>query len=176
MAKRRTLSSRIVHSNPWFSIRHDKTELPDGKPGDYFVMQREPYCLVVAEDAGRFLVVEEERYTTDSRALDFPGGWVEPGEDPLVAAIREFEEEAGYRATEMRLLAAPYASIGISKARSYIYLAVGPYEQVGQKLEASEDGLEVVWLTRKEISERLKGIPEASGDVLKCLAAYDMFR
>ncbi|MBI5654097.1 NUDIX hydrolase [Candidatus Uhrbacteria bacterium] len=176
MAKIRTLSSETVHSNPWFRVRHDRTELPDGSNGNYFVIEREPYCLIVAEHDNRFMLIEEDRYTSGTRVLDFPGGWIEPGEEPGKAALRELEEEAGYRAEALRLLTAPYASIGYSKARCYIYTVTGKLERVGQKLEASEEGLKVLWMTRQEIAERLARVPESSGDVLKCLAAYDMFR
>ena len=176
MGKTCTLSSEIVHKNKWYRIRHDEIIRPDGTVGPYYVLERESFCLVMSEHDGRFLLVEEDRYPTGTRVLDFPGGGFEPNEDPRTAALREFEEETGYRATAIRLLSAPYAYVGISNVRSYIYLTSGPYEHVGQNLDSSEEGLKVLWLTREEIRARLKGRPEASGDVLKCLAAYDMFR
>lgn len=170
----RTLSSEIVHTNDWYRIRCDQTQKPDGTPGlPYYLMERPPFCLVVAEKDGSFLLAKEERYTTKTMVWDFPGGWIEEGEDPAKAALREFAEETGWRASEVELLCAPYAYVGISKAKSYIYRTVGQLECVGQKLDETED-IKPVWMTRSEIAELVRSNAEISGDLLKCIAAFDL--
>lgn len=52
--------------------------------------------VLVVNDAGEILVLR--RSQTDTRRpgqWDFPGGWVEEGEDFTLAAVRETKEEAG---------------------------------------------------------------------------------
>jgi len=49
-------------------------------------------CMV-ADDQGRVLLVH--RNTPDLTQWEIPGGKVEPGEQPRVAAIREIKEELG---------------------------------------------------------------------------------
>jgi len=172
--KIRSLSSRIVHRNAWYRIRRHQILKPDGTRGKYFVLEAEPFNLVVAFRRGKFLLIEEERFTTGTKVLDFPGGWINPHEDPKASALREFEEETGYRAGDVELLCAPYAAVGISRRRCYIYRTVGKLEKVGQRLDDTETGLRPVWKTRGQIAEICRGEPEISGDLLRGLAAFDL--
>ena len=54
------------------------------------------YVIGVAFDReGRVLTVRKSRPEWQAGRLNFPGGKVEPGEEPLHAVAREFEEEVG---------------------------------------------------------------------------------
>jgi ADP-ribose diphosphatase len=55
-------------------------------------------------DDGTILLTREYATGTDRYELGFPKGIVEPGEDPLIAANRELQEEVGYAARDLRLL------------------------------------------------------------------------
>ena len=48
---------------------------------------------------GKAVLVRQYRHGAQRVTLEMPGGLVEPGEDPAVAAMRECLEETGYRAT-----------------------------------------------------------------------------
>lgn len=61
-----------------------------------------PLVLVVAAviiDRGRVLLTQRKSGTHLAGAWEFPGGKVEPGEDPCDALLRELHEELGVRAT-----------------------------------------------------------------------------
>jgi len=60
-------------------------------------------CLVVADPLGRFLLVKR---SVEPKAGEWclPGGFVEVGEPPEAAALRELEEETGVRGEIGRLL------------------------------------------------------------------------
>lgn len=68
-------------------------------------------------------MIQEARTAINPIILDLPAGMVEKGEEPEVAAIREFEEETGYRANKVKLLREYYASVGYSDEKLSIYLA-----------------------------------------------------
>jgi 8-oxo-dGTP pyrophosphatase MutT (NUDIX family) len=42
------------------------------------------------------VLIRQFRFGIWSTALEIPGGMVDPGEDPMTAALRELEEETGY--------------------------------------------------------------------------------
>jgi 8-oxo-dGTP pyrophosphatase MutT (NUDIX family) len=68
----------------------------------------QPFTVVkvfVVNDAGELLVLR--RSQTDVRRpgqWDFPGGWVDDGEDVMAAAVRETQEEAGLEVTGCKLV------------------------------------------------------------------------
>jgi ADP-ribose pyrophosphatase len=46
---------------------------------------------------GKLILVRQFRVGTDSVTYEFPGGALDDGENPQVGALRELEEETGYR-------------------------------------------------------------------------------
>lgn len=56
------------------------------------------FCVVgaILEKDGKFLLVQENINTADNRKWNQPAGWVDPGEDPVAAVVREVKEETGF--------------------------------------------------------------------------------
>jgi ADP-ribose pyrophosphatase len=74
-------------------------------------------AVILAVDAGNVILVEQYRIPVGARCLELPAGLVgdeEEGEDVSAAAIRELEEETGYRAERMVDLGRYFASPGMS--------------------------------------------------------------
>jgi ADP-ribose pyrophosphatase len=74
-------------------------------------------AAILAVDQGHVLLVEQYRVPIASRCLELPAGLVgdeEEGEAVAAAAIRELEEETGYRAGHMVELGRFHASPGMS--------------------------------------------------------------
>lgn len=57
-------------------------------------------AVVPVLDDGRIVMVRQFRNSLDSETLEIPAGGFEKDESPKTAAIRELEEETGYKATE----------------------------------------------------------------------------
>ncbi|UCD73924.1 MAG: NUDIX hydrolase [Phycisphaerales bacterium] len=112
---------------------------PDGR-----IVQREvvrhPGAVVVIpvlEDR-RLAMIRNYRVATGERLWELPAGKLERGEDPQLAALRELEEETGYRARAIDKLGEFYTSPGFADELIRAFLAED-LEQVGQCLEAGED-------------------------------------
>jgi ADP-ribose pyrophosphatase len=74
-------------------------------------------AVILAIDSGDVILVEQYRVPLRSQCLELPAGLVgddEEGEAAEVAAIRELEEETGYRAERMVDLGRFFASPGMS--------------------------------------------------------------
>jgi ADP-ribose diphosphatase len=74
-------------------------------------------AVILAIDDGHVILVEQHRAPINAQCLELPAGLVgdeREGEAIEAAAIRELEEETGYRATHMVELGRFYASPGMS--------------------------------------------------------------
>jgi ADP-ribose pyrophosphatase len=74
-------------------------------------------AVILAVDDGHVILVEQYRVPIGARCLELPAGLVgdeEEGEAVEAAAIRELEEETGYRAERVTELGRFFASPGMS--------------------------------------------------------------
>ncbi len=60
--------------------------------------------MVLLDDRTRVLLLRRYRFVQGRWGWELPGGLVDEGEEPCEAAARELEEQAGYRAGEVRHL------------------------------------------------------------------------
>jgi ADP-ribose pyrophosphatase len=74
-------------------------------------------AVILAIDDGHVILVEQHRVPLGGQCLELPAGLIgdeEEGEEAATAAIRELEEETGYRAERMVDLGRFHASPGMS--------------------------------------------------------------
>ena len=76
-------------------------------------------------DDGRVVFLKQYRAAVSSWILELPAGRVEGGEDPREAAIRELEEETGYKAQYIERIASAFVSPGYSDELMHIFIAKG---------------------------------------------------
>ena len=70
-----------------------------GRTHDFYVIDCVDWVNVIARTpAGDVVLIRQYRHGTAAVHVEIPGGMVDPGEDPLVAAQRELAEETGYHA------------------------------------------------------------------------------
>jgi ADP-ribose pyrophosphatase len=102
-------------------------------------------AVIVAIDDGHLLLVEQLRVPLRRRCLELPAGLVgdeEEGEEVESAAIRELEEETGYRAERMVALGRFHASPGMS-SEGFTLLRAEGLTKVGNGGGVSGENIEV---------------------------------
>ena len=92
-----TLSSDVVHENPWFHIVHDTFVTPKKTIGNYYVIHSNGgsnrSVLVVPVQDDTIFFVRQYRYVVSRWQIEVPGGGVRKGQSSLQAARQELEEE-----------------------------------------------------------------------------------
>jgi ADP-ribose pyrophosphatase len=121
----RRRSSRYLFQSPWFQLRQDEVTLPSGNDIVYTVVEHGGYVVIVPVlDDERVVMERVFRYPLGRTLLECPSGGLD-GEEAIVAAHRELEEETGYRAQHIESLGHFFGSSGISDERYEICLATG---------------------------------------------------
>lgn len=71
---------------------------------DYYVIELGPRAGIVAVKEGRVLLTRQYRFLIDGSSWELPGGRVDAGETPEIAAVRECIEETGVECRDLRTL------------------------------------------------------------------------
>ncbi len=133
-------------------------ELPDGRIIEDWAWVITPEFVNVAAVTpdGRFLCFRQTKYAISGVTLAPVGGYIERGEDPLIAAQRELLEELGQRSDDWVSLGqyAVDANRGSGVVHLYLARGVTPADTAARSDDLEEQ--EPVSLTRTEVVEALK--------------------
>ena len=128
----------------------------DGRPErDFFVVEAPDWINVIPlTAAGRVVLIRQYRFGVEQLTWEIPGGMVDPGEAPQLAAARELREETGYGAAEFIELGWVHPNPAIQNNRCYTYLAQGAVRQGEPEPDANES-FEVVEFDYDDVLARL---------------------
>lgn len=133
---------RTAYDSPWMQVKLVDVEAPEGKRFDYHVVELSRIAVALVVDAAdRVLLLWKYRFPTEQWGYEAPGGMVDDGEEPVVAAARETAEETGWHVTgepEHLLTLDPLP--GQVRARVDAYLWRGA-THVGDPTDPAEDGV-----------------------------------
>jgi 8-oxo-dGTP pyrophosphatase MutT (NUDIX family) len=109
-----------------FKVREDFCKRSsNGAEHTFFVIESPNWVNVIALTKDEQVVlIEQFRQGTEETILEIPGGLIDVGEEPIIAAVRELVEETGFAAREILPLGKSRPNPAIQNNWIYHFLAL----------------------------------------------------
>lgn len=152
----KVVKSDILYKGRVFDLKVDQIKYDSGNNGIREVAIHNGGAVIVpVKNDGRIVLVSQFRYPLNKFLTELPAGKLEIGEDPFVCAVRELEEETGYRSNDVVKLGAIYTAPGFCTEMLHIYMAKNliPGET---RREEGEYGMQILELSFDEINAKIR--------------------
>lgn len=147
--------SETIYKGKVFDLHVDEIEYHSGNRGVREVAEHPGGSVVVALTKDyKILMVHQFRYPLQKFVIELPAGKLDKDEDPLHCAIRELEEETGYKANRIEKLGSICTTPGFCTEMLHIYFAQDLIEGSHNR-EEGEYGMNIHEYTLKEIDEMI---------------------
>lgn len=149
------LNSEIIFRGKVFNTKVDQIEYNSGNKAVREVAEHPGGAVVVpVTDDGKIVMVTQHRFPMNKVLLELPAGKLSKNEDPKICAIRELEEETGYKSDNVIELGSIYTTPGYSTEKLWIYLAKD-LKAGNHNREEGEFGMEVFEFSFDEVEEKI---------------------
>ncbi|MFX1391864.1 MAG: NUDIX domain-containing protein, partial [Promethearchaeota archaeon] len=92
------LAERVIFRNRFIGLRNDLVLRPDGQQIEHIVIEGRDFVTIICQtNNGKIILVDAFPYPWQIKTKTTVGGIIEKDEKPMDAAIRETEEETGYK-------------------------------------------------------------------------------
>lgn len=147
------IDGKKIYAGRILDLEVDRVLLPNGGEALREVV-RHPGAVVVLPllADGRLVFVRQHRYPTGEVLLELPAGKLDAGEPPAVCAVRELEEETGWRAAQITALGWFYTTPGFSDEVLHAFVATG-LEAASDHTPDQDEVIEIVTWTVEQALE-----------------------
>ena len=151
----RILKSEVIFCGKVFNTKVDQIEYDSGNNAVREVAEHPGGAVVVPVTSdGKIVMVTQHRYPMGEILLELPAGKLSKGENPRLCAVRELEEETGYKSDNVKELGSIYTTPGYSTEKLWIFLA-RDLKPGNHNREEGEFGMEVFEVSLKEIEDKI---------------------
>jgi len=152
MAEYRVVDSQTIFDHPMVRIVVDTLE-HNRRQRRYFYLASpiEAVATVGVTSSQQIILTRQYRHPVGKVIFDLPAGRLNPGEDPLEGARREFEEETGYYPRRIQRLGYYNQFPGTLRAATNLFFA-SDLHPTRQNLDEGEE-LELVLLPVSQVLE-----------------------
>jgi ADP-ribose pyrophosphatase len=148
------INSQILFDHPYARVIVDTLEY-QGEQHPYFYLTSpvDAVATVSLTEEGCIILTRQYRHPVQQIIYDLPAGHLEPGEDPIQGARREFEEETGFFPCHIEQLGYYNQFPGVLRAATTLFFAT----ELVRTIQHLEPG-EVLETVHKPVDEVVKMI------------------
>ena len=149
------VKSEVIFRGKVFNTIVNQIEYDSGNKAIREVAEHPGGAVVVpVTDDGKIVMVTQHRFPMNKVLLELPAGKLNKDENPFVCAVRELEEETGYKSENVTELGSIYTTPGYSTEKLWIYLAKN-LKPGNHKREEGEYGMQVFEFSLDEIEKKI---------------------
>ena len=122
--KEKTIRTKIVYKGTFLTLNNDKVLLPNGNISTReWIKHPGAVCCIPILPDGKIGLIKQYRYAVKRQMIEIPAGKLDQNEIPERCALRELEEETGYKADKLTFLTNIHPAIGFTDEIMWLYLA-----------------------------------------------------
>jgi 8-oxo-dGTP pyrophosphatase MutT (NUDIX family) len=160
---------RVVDDSRRGRLSIAEVELPDGVRFEQYVLRLPKSAIVAVVKDDQVLMLWRHRFVIDRWVWELPGGYVDPAEDPAVAAAREVEEETGWRPGPMERLATFQPMVSTIDSENLIFMAHGA-DAVPEQSRDINEAAKVAWIQLSDVPKLM-----AAGEIVGSSSIVALF-
>ncbi len=171
--KWKLMKSKHLFNGNRIAVRKDTLKIHNGRITDYEILECPDFVGIIAVTKDRkILFVQQYRPALNEITLEVPAGAIDKGETAKIAALRELQEETGYKAGKIREITHYHSLIGRSASKTHIFFATDL--ELAKAKEDEEELLEVIEMDpRKALKMLKKGKITSAPSVTGILGAFE---
>ncbi|MFE3601017.1 GntR family transcriptional regulator [Streptomyces sp. NPDC059142] len=160
---------RTIYDNRWVKLDLWDVEPPGVERFEHHVVRLQRVAIsAVLDDQDRVLMLWRYRFVPQQWGWELPGGIVDAGEDAEATALREVEEETGWRPASLDHVVTYQPMVGMVDSPHEIFVGRGA-ERVGEPTDLEEAG-HVEWVPLSDVPGLMaKGDLMGSGTLVALL-------
>lgn len=143
----------VLYKGRVFDLKVDQITYESGNKGTRETAVHPGGAVIVAiKNDGKIIFVSQFRYPLEQTVIELPAGKLDKDEDPKECAIRELQEETGYRTNKIVKLAAIATTPGFCSEILHIFLAQELTKGEHNREEGEQD-MQILEYSKSEIED-----------------------
>ncbi|MCR1934203.1 NUDIX hydrolase [Clostridium tepidum] len=172
----KTLEEQEIYKGKIINVVKQKVKLPNGKESFKEIVRHPGAVAILAyKDENTILLTKQFRKAIDKSTFEIPAGKIEEGEEFETSAMRELEEETGFKAKNMKYLGKIVTSPGFSDEYIYIYKAFDLYKGK-DNMQDEDEFIDLIEISIDDLKKYIKNGKVIDGKTISAVMMDDLFK